>query len=255
MTETASADYLAATRKLVELTIGRPLRLAEQVVDVFALTAALDNAKDDLHAAIEAEKRRAVRRGLRTGHPIRLDVTVPMLRPLERLWRLGVREAHAELERAGYNPVRVFADAESENPILWEQTAKLKSQLNGLAVRLQLEEDQLRVKLVARGEGSIAAALADALLKVPGGRSIAAGVVSSSLFSGMGTTFEANESLVGGWETSAVLDGGTCAECEAHDGDQFDTWADAQDLMPNGGPAVYCFGGDRCRCRLVPQAA
>jgi hypothetical protein len=253
VTETASVGYLAATQRLVELTIGRPLRQAEQVVDVFALTAALDNAKDDLHAAIEAEKKRKVRHALRTGHPIRLEVTVPMLRPLERLWRLGVREALAELERAGYNPVRAFADAESENPILWEQTAKLKSQLNGLSVKLQLEEDAIRVKLVARGEGSIAAALADALLKVQGGRSIAAGLVSSTLFSGMGTTFEANESIVGGWETSAVLDGGTCDECETHDGDQFATWAEAQELMPNGGPAVYCLGGDRCRCRLVPQ--
>jgi hypothetical protein len=252
VTETASVGYLAATQRLVELTIGRPLRQAEHVVDVFALTAALDNAKDDLHAAIEAEKKRKVRHALRTGHPMRLEVTVPMLRPLERLWRLGVREARAELIRAGYNPVRAFADAESENPILWEQTAKLKSQLNGLSVKLQLEEDALRVKLVARGEGSIAAALADALLKVPGGRSIAAGIVSSTLFSGMGTTFEANADLVSGWQYSAVLDGGTCDICDPLDGTTYDTLDALFEVLPDFGPNPECLGGDRCRCRAVP---
>lgn len=256
MTGEASRDYLDATRRLVELTIGRPLRHAEQVVDVFGLTRALDDAKERLHTAIEAEKGRAIRRMTGSGHPVKLVMTRPMLTPLEQLYRLGKTEAYAELQRAGYQPVRAYTDpqpAETDEPALAEQAARLLSGLNGLSVRLQMEADARRVVLEARDRGSVAAALAEALLRVPGGKAIAAGLVSKTLFTGMGQTFEANASIVNGWEQTAVLDGGTCGPCEAADGTEFDTWEDAQATMPDGGPYIDCDGGDRCRCRLAPK--
>lgn len=245
--------YLDATRVLVELTIGRPLRHAEQVVDVFALTRALDNAKDELHRAIEAEKARAVRRGLRTGHPIRLRMTRPMLAALERLWRLGRREALRELRAHGITAARrAFADPEPAEPALpqlGDIAARLLSHLNGLSVRLQ----NRRVELEASAGGEIADALARALLRQPGGRSIAAALVSPALFGGLGETFEQNQDLVGGWEYSAVLDGGTCDRCAPLDGTTYPSWDAIQGVLPNGGPNPDCLGGGRCRCRAVPR--
>jgi hypothetical protein len=68
----------------------------------------------------------------------------------------------------------------------------------------------------------------------------------------MGTTFEENQAIVGGWEISAVLDGGTCDECEAHDGETFDSWDAIQELLPNGGPPSTASAATACRCRPEP---
>lgn len=250
--EIVARDYLEATRPLIEATIGRRLRKAEQVVDVFALTRALDDTKDLLHAAIRAEQRRKVRGAIRTGHGIQLEVTRAMLTPLEKLYRLGAREAFAELQRAGYNPSRAYMDAEPSIPELGEVHAKLRSRLNGFAARLNLIGDEIRVQQHVSSDGSIADALAAALLNQPGGRSIAAALVSTTLFTGMAPTFEQNADLVQGWEYSAVLDGGTCEECEPHDGEFFDTLDALFEVLPNFGPNPACLGEDRCRCRAVP---
>jgi hypothetical protein len=248
-------DYLEATRPLIEATIGRRLRHAEHVVDVFALTAALDAAKDLVEQAVAREQARAIRAHVRTQHPIRLEVTRAILRPLEALYVLGVAEAYAELSRAGYNTARALEAAKPKHDRLDPLTVNLESQLNGFSTKLTVEADRVRVQLETTHHGAVGEALANALLKVLGARSIAASVVSTALFTGMGTTFEENQAIIGGWEISAVLDGGTCDECESHDGETFDSWDEIQELLPNGGPAVYCLGGDRCRCRAVPQAA
>lgn len=251
------AEHLDATRPLIEATVGRPLRQAEHVVDVFRLTKALDDAKDAVHEAITAEQARAVRDGLRTGHPIRLHVTRAMLTPLERLFRKGVTEAFDELRRAGYNPSRALAEHDPRpfTSRLDDVADTVASGLNSFSVRLQMLHDETRLRLVVSGHGSVGDALAKALLAQPGGRSIAAGVVSTALFRGMGQTFEENESIVGGWEYTSVLDGGTCEVCEPLDGTTYDSWAEIQEVLPNGGPNPECLGGDRCRCRALPVAA
>lgn len=215
----------------------------------------MDAAKDLVEQAVKREQARAVRHAIRTGHPIRLEVTRAILGPLESLYRLGVTEAHAELQRAGYNTARALEAAKPKHDRLDPLTVSLESQLNGFSTKLNVEADRVRVQLETTHHGAIGKALADALLKVLGARSIAAGVVSTALFTGMGATFEENQALIGGWEISAVLDGGTCDECAAYDGEVFDSWDAIQEFLPGGGPAVYCLGGDRCRCRAVPVGA
>jgi hypothetical protein len=251
----AARDYLEATRPLVERTIGRPLRKAEHVVDVFLLTRALDTAKDLVEEAIKAEQARAIRHAIKTGHPIRLEVTRAILQPLESLYRLGAVEAHAELQRAGYNTARALEAAQPKNQGLDPLAVNLESKLNGFSSRLVVESDRLRVTLETTHHGAVGKALGDALLKVLGARSIAAGVVSTALFSGMGATFEENAAIVGGFEYSSVLDGGTCDVCASLDGSTYESWDAIQDVLPNGGPNPDCLGGDRCRCRAVPAAA
>lgn len=258
---TVAREYLEATRPLVERTIGRPLRQAEHVIDVFALTRALDTAKELVEQAVKREQARAIRHAIRTGHPIRLEVTRGILQPLETLYRLGVEEAQAELERAGYLPAsseissRYLEAAKPKHDRLDPLAINLESQLNGFSTKLVVEQERLLVQLQTTHHGAVGKALADALLKVLGARSIAASVVSTALFTGMGTTFEENQAIIGDWEISAVLDAGTCDECAAYDGETFDSWDAIQEFLPNGGPAIYCLGGDRCRCRAVPQSA
>lgn len=246
-----SVAYLAGTRLLVEQTIGRPLRRNEQHVDVFGLTAALDLAKDDIDRAIRAEQARAVRRGLRDSTRIRLRITRPMLAPLERLYRHGKREAAAELRRAGYPVGRRYntGDAAGEIPEL----AALEEKINRLVGALSIRVESQRVTLNLAG--AVQDAIATALLRLPGGRSIAAGAVSTALFNGMGATFEEHADLVAQWEYSSVLDGGTCDVCAPLDGTVYDSLHALFEVLPNFGPNPDCEGGDRCRCRAVPAAA
>jgi hypothetical protein len=243
----AAPGHLAATRSLVERTIGRPLRQAELVIDVFGLTRELDRAKAELVAAIDAEKTRRVRAAVRTGHPLRFDVTRAMLVPLERLWRHGRDDARRELAELGY-PLRRRLEAEPKIPQLAEIAARLKSGLTGFAVRITNQ----RVELEAGGRGMVGDALARALLAQPGGRSIAAGLVSPTLFGGMAVTFEEHADLIPCWEYSSVLDGGTCDACAPMDGTEYHSLDELFADLPNFGPYVNCLGGDRCRCRAVP---
>jgi len=249
-----SRDYLVATRPLIETRIGRPLRLAEQHVDVLGLTRTLDGAKDEIERAIRAEQKRAIARALRDGGRIRLTVTRPILEPLEKLWRHGRREAAAELQRAGYTVPRVYAQPEHAHgkvPELADLEAKLLKKINGLSVTVESQ----RVTLAMAADGPVGAALASALLDVLGARSIAAGAVSTAMFGGMGATFEENQDLIGQWEYSSVLDGGTCDVCAPLDGTTYESWDAIQDVLPDGGPNPDCEGGDRCRCRAVPAPA
>lgn len=247
----ATADHLAATRPLVERTIGRQLRASEQIVDVFRITRLLDEAKDEVDQAIQREQKRAVHRALRLDTRTSLKMTAVMLKPLYRLYQDGRREAAAELERAGYLLPRKYADPARDH-MLEAAEAKLQAKLAGLSIRITNEHT---VQLQLADQGAIGDALANALINVLGARSIASDLVSTAMFSGMGATFEENSDLVGGWEYSAVLDGGTCDECESADGTIYESWDDLQDDLPDGGPNPSCFGGDRCRCRALPAPA
>ncbi len=50
-------------------------------------------------------------------------------------------------------------------------------------------------------------------------------------------------------ELSSILDDGTCAYCEEHDGDEFDFGSPQHDAMTP--PLRQCEGGPRCRCLLI----
>jgi hypothetical protein len=64
----------------------------------------------------------------------------------------------------------------------------------------------------------------------------------------MAMTFAGVADIVSGWEYSAVLDGGTCGECESMDGEVFASWEEIEVLTPN----PDCEGGGSCRCGAIP---
>lgn len=248
---TLTADELADRRAYVEAIIGRPLRQAEQAIDVLRLDEALNAAKDELTQAIRQEIRRAAKRALPVELPIRLEVTRAMLRPLERLVEIGYEEAVAELERAGYvgvtaPPKRSLEDAAPRFDALWLLREELRDMLGPLAVRVN--QGAVEASL---GELS-AEMLARALMRTPGGRNIASQLVSRALVSGMEPVFEANDDLVGGWAYSAVLDSALCSRCAPLDGKRYPSWQAVQADLPGGGPNPYCLGRGRCRCRAAP---
>lgn len=240
---------LDLVRANVERVTRRPLRPAERKVDILKLDRALNQAKNDLERAIRIEMHRATlawaRRTIGTLH---LMLTPAMRKPLGRLYELGVTEAKAELDRLAL-PIRAHRRAPRPTPGVKGLAEVIDTVEAGLpAIAVRIEQDLVRADL----SSAAAAAIARALLAIPGARDIASQVVSTALYSGMGATFEEHEDLVAGWEWSSVLDSGTCDPCEQGDGTQYATWSEAQQDLPNGGPAVVCDGEGRCRCRLVP---
>lgn len=245
---TLTTAELDLTRALVEAAVGRPLRLAEQAIDVLGIDQALNDAKDDVEKAIRREMVAAGERALLFRMPVRITVTASMLRPLEQLFRLGRREAYAELQRLGYEPRRGYV-AEPQYPELDPLADDLAVGLNGLSVRVERE-------LVAADLADISlGAVAEALLHVPGARFIAAEVIARAFTGGLAVTFEANQDVIGGWEYTAVLDSGNCDPCGELDGTTYPSWDAIQEVLPGGGPNPSCDGGNRCRCRPVPLGA
>jgi hypothetical protein len=112
---------LDALRPLVEHLTGRPLRKYERAMDVLGIDDVLNDAKEDLDLAIKAEQKREIRSALKDHRRIRLELTSRMLYPLERLFRLGRREAYAELERLGYENMTSAYVAQPEPPELDQQ--------------------------------------------------------------------------------------------------------------------------------------
>lgn len=230
---------------LAELLVGRPLRQAEEAIDVVKLDAALQDAKDAVDEAIHAEMLRATI-AWAGGSTLLLTVTAAMLAPLHELTALGREEAWKELERAGYKlRARSFASIE-EFPDDRDPDAYLARNLG--AIKIRIEQDLV----VADLSGLATDAVAQALLRVPGGRDIASRIVSTALVNGLAQTWEEVADDVGGWEYSAVLDGGVCDRCAPLDGTRYESWDAIQVVLPGGGPNVRCLGGGRCRCRAVP---
>lgn len=238
---------LELERSFIESLIGRELRASERAIDILRLNAAMNEAKEQIVRAIEAEKRRAIWRRLHDVSAVDLRLTGPMIAPLERLYQLGRREARAELQRLGYLPARKLASApRPRRNRQAELTNTLLQGLNQLSHRVGSEYAQADIS------GLSHSALVSALYSVPGARNIASALVSPALASGLGQTFEENEDLIDGWEYTAVMDDGTCENCEALDGTTYASWADIQEVLPDGGPNPDCLGGNRCRCRPVP---
>lgn len=263
---TVDAPALERTFALVEQKIGRKLREAERAIDVLRLDSALNRAKDELEHAIRMEMQTATARWLRydrLGTP-QLRVTQAMRKPLQDLHRLGIHEASLELNRLGYTDTKppdgrrrprryaTYPGAPDPQPVgdgLDETYATIERGLPGIAVRIV---DEL---VEADFTNPAAAALAQALLNLPGARDIASRVVSTALTSGLAQTFEQNQGLVTGWEYTAVLDSGTCDVCAPLDGTTYPTLDDLFEVLPNFGPNPDCDGGGRCRCRAVPSPA
>lgn len=141
-------------------------------------------------------------------------------------------------------------------------------QLRGILAKLELKLSALNQRLVEEGDAlnladATTAAIVDALANIPGALSVAAAMVSGSLFQGLGATFDANADDVdsavgggggGGWDYTAVMDASTCDECATWDGTHYNTWdeiAGAGGPLPDGGPNPDCYGSDRCRCRAT----
>jgi hypothetical protein len=239
----------------IEQRIGRHLTAAEKHVDVEAIDALLNQAKDDLDAAIQAEQQR-LGRALAQGYTSGMRVTDDMLAILRRLREAGQAHALAELASMGY-PRRAFAvpaqppGTPTPRPvltILTDADAEAILRLRLRALTTKIHEDALGGDL-----SSVAiTAIEKAVVKVLGARSIAADLVAPAFDAGLGQTFEAHADLVAGWQVSEILDGSTCDPCAASDGDIYDSWEAIQEVLPNGGPNVNCLGGDRCRGRAVP---
>lgn len=233
---------------LAALLVGRPLRRAEEAIDVALLNDALSDAKDAVDEAIQAEMLRATI-AWANGSPLILTVTEEMLAPLDELTALGREEAWNELERAGYRlPARSFAQIE-EFPDDRDPAAYLARNLG--AIKIRIEQDLVQADL----SGLASDAIARALLRIPGGRDIASRIVSTALVNGLAQTWEEVSDQLGGFEYSAILDGGVCERCRPLDGTRYATWDEIQTVLPNGGPNPRCLGGGRCRCRAVPLPA
>lgn len=135
--------------------------------------------------------------------------------------------------------------------------AKLELRLSAFNQRLATEADSLGL------DDAATSAIVDALATIPGALSVAADLVSSGLFQGLGDTFDANSGQIdsqpgggggAGWDYTAVNDAATCDECSGWDGTHFDTWdeiAGAGGPLPDGGPNPDCLGSGRCRCRAT----
>lgn len=82
-----------------EARLGRKLTAAEKRIDIVAIDRDLKNGKAELHAAIQAEQRRAIEEWTRTGHLI-LRVTDRMMTALGDLYDAGAEHAAHELEQA-----------------------------------------------------------------------------------------------------------------------------------------------------------
>lgn len=233
----------------MSVLLRRELTAAERHVDIRGLVAALEHAKLMLHGEIQAQQRR-VARSLANGRRSAIVITPRMARILRELYERGVRAAHEEAASMGV-PLRRAFEAEPAPPAPGTERGyvRLRMLLGALSRRLEGEAAvKLTIGAATRPE------MVRALYRVPGAMDAAGRVVSMTLMSGMGDVFAANADAFGGWQASAVLDGGTCGPCEENDGTIYATWADAMADLPDGGPYVDCDGGDRCRCRLVPLA-
>lgn len=251
----APARDLSGSWSLVERTIGRPLRRAEQAIDVLRLDQALNDGKDDLEAAIRAEMLRAVLAWL-DGGILALQVTDRMLKVIDRLRKLGREEALLELKRLGYGDAK-SSSSTSQRSLAVDPVEPVAGRDLYTYLRRNLPSIQARIELdlvTTDLAGAAISAVEQALLRIPGARDIASRVVSVALIDGMAQTWEANEDIVGGWEYTAVLDPGTCEECEPLDGTVYDTIAELFVVLPDFGPNPECLGGSRCRCRAVPVA-
>lgn len=228
----------------------RELTAAERHVDIRGLVEALEQAKHDLAAEIQREQRRAARAVI-AGRRANLVITPRMAAILARLYQRGVRAAIDESASMGV-ALRKALEAEPAPipPGTIRPYQRLRLLLGELSRRLTGEgAARLAIQADSRPE------MLRALIRVPGALDAAGRVVSMTLTSGLSDVYSANEDAFSGWQYTAVLDGGTCDECEARDGEEYATLTEGLEVLPDFGPNPLCFGETRCRCRLLPLGA
>ncbi|MCC6224365.1 MAG: hypothetical protein IT201_12855 [Thermoleophilia bacterium] len=154
----------------------------------------------------------------------------------------------------GVEPGRAFA-VDPVDPTELRALAPLVGRLRGHLGDLETRVG--REKLDVELGGYAADAVRRRLLRVPGARDVASGLVSGAFTSGLAVTYEQADAqrLFAGWQCSAVLDRATCPECAARDGRTYATLEEAYRDLPGFGPNPRCHGDGRCRCRLVPTGA
>lgn len=225
-------------------------RYAATVIDIRADTEALDAAKERAAAAIRRDTMRALRAWRDHGEPPAVRLTPALAQVIVDLYRYGRRQARTEIQRVtgAPPPARRMASV-SPDPEDWPE------RLTPIGQRILSELAAFSRRII----GDLAGepwfdldALPRTVARIPGPGGIAAGAVSAPYTSGLAETYEANEDLFGGWQYTAVLDGGTCEVCAPLDGTTFQTLEEALAVLPDFGPNPDCLGGWRCRCRLVP---
>jgi len=163
--------------------------------------------------------------------------------------RSGVKHALAEAQAQGeaipeppLDTARTLRRAASTDTLLRRSLAQ--SAYNKAAI---LAPDGIGTPAVAGGVMSYLKGLTDAWL-----RDQLVGALTSAQNEGRQAVFEtaAGAGMEASYYASEVLDDATCDECQAIDGTQFDTLADAQDAYPTGGYSD-CLGGPRCRGTIV----
>lgn len=240
---TADTEHAVALI-LAEDRLGRPLTVAERHIDIVGLDRDLKEGKARLAAAVEKEKRRALNSYFLYRRTIRMDVTPEMLRVLTQLYRTGRQHAKDEIAKlTGIKLPRSFSEADT----LDQLSAKLSAHLKPF-------EKKVVHQAVSADIGSIAEiAVTRAVLQMPGAVNVASQLVSSAVFAGVGSVYDQSAGLFSAFTYSAVMDDNTCPECEAHEGEEFESWDAIQEVLPDGGPNPDCDGEGRCRCRAVPS--
>lgn len=231
-----------------EIRLGRPLTEAELRVDVVSILGALEAGKERIRREIAKEQRKLAGEASKYGDGVgEIIVTDEMIKALNWLHEQGMREAKAELERAGVQTHAVRRYDASPRDRIRGLVQKLAGLLPAISVRTRHKAIEADLSGVA-----LSAVLRSGA-RVPGALDAAGRLVSGAYYGGMGQVFEEHGDLVAAWEYSAIMDGGTCSECASMDGKRYETWEDAVLDMPNGGPNPRCYGDGRCRCRLVPS--
>lgn len=228
-----------------ELRLGRKLTVAERQIDIVALDRDLAKGKEQLYAAVEKEKRRAVRAHFNGGRA-RLKVTPEMVAVLQGLHDAGRKHARREIQALTGKKLTSREFAEDD---IAKLTAKLDKHLKALGKKVE-------AKATALGGGTLddAArfAMTQQVAQMPGALNVASQMVSSALYSGVGSVYSEEAGLFGSWQYSAVMDNATCDPCAELDGEEYESWEAIQEVLPDGGPNPECDGEGRCRCRAVP---
>lgn len=232
-----------ALQLAAEQRLRRSLTAGELLLDLAGANADLEAGKARLRAAIEKEKRRALRDVVRHGRAS-LNVTEEMRAALLALFASGQRHARAELAAHGLEPARALARDEPRLEWAWYSLGRY---LHGIAGRIEtavgdVEPESLR-------DVSVTAMVRELDRRVPGALDAASRLVSGAFGSGLAAEFGTAGDVVTRWQYSAVMDAFVCPPCEEWDGEEFDSWAAISEILPDGGPNADCDGNGRCRCR------
>ena len=174
-----------------------------------------------------------------------------MMKAIEGMHTFGRNEAKREIRRLGVSTREMFAAV----PPGFDVTATLQPIFDRLGQQLITTGVRLDTATVndflVRGTVDVGG-----IISAAGVRGAITGLLPQAFTSGLATTYEqAPDDTFGGYEYSAELDGGTCPECDGQNGTVFATLDEAYQVLPDFGPNPNCYGGWRCRCRLVPVAA